>query len=401
MPVTTWWCELAWLGGEAPASGVVVKAERRGHHRAQDRGHPRAGRGATADAAWCFRVSRTCHSHAFHRALRGRSFSPPTARSGRGATGCTPSPSGSTPTACCRWRGRPTPRWRSPGSPASGSSTTCTTRGREAVRRPRTRWARRSLTAAEEAGHPADPARHLLSRPQVSASRSRACKIGSPTAPPTPGPSGSPPSARQSTFAFGAAVHSVRAVPADAAAAVAEWAEGRDRPRCTCTCPSSRRRTPPARAPTASPRRPGSPSEASSAQGRRPCTRRTSPTATSTSSRPGTGICLCPTTERDLADGIGAFGRMHAAAVPLSVGSDSQAVIDLLEETRLVEQHERLRTGTRGHWSAAELLTIATANGHRRSAGRRPGGSRSGQLRTSSPWTSPRCGRSAGSTARA
>jgi formiminoglutamate deiminase len=75
-------------------------------------------------------------------------------------------------------------------------------------------------------------------------------------------------------------------------------------------------------------------------------------------------VCLCPTTERDLADGIGPGAALRAAGVHLSVGSDSHAVIDLFEEVRAVEMHERLRFGTRGHFTAGELLHAATVAGH-------------------------------------
>jgi formiminoglutamate deiminase len=74
--------------------------------------------------------------------------------------------------------------------------------------------------------------------------------------------------------------------------------------------------------------------------------------------------CLCPTTERDLGDGIGPSHGLHQAGSPLTLGSDSHAVVDLFEEMRAVEMDERLRTEERGHWSASELLTAATANGH-------------------------------------
>ncbi|MEU3407701.1 formimidoylglutamate deiminase [Streptomyces sp. NPDC006670] len=77
-----------------------------------------------------------------------------------------------------------------------------------------------------------------------------------------------------------------------------------------------------------------------------------------------TGTCMCPTTERDLADGIGPAGRLQRAGSPLSLGSDSHAVIDLLEEARAMELNERLRSRTRGHWTANALLTAATAEGH-------------------------------------
>jgi formiminoglutamate deiminase len=75
-----------------------------------------------------------------------------------------------------------------------------------------------------------------------------------------------------------------------------------------------------------------------------------------------TGVCLCPTTERDLADGIGPGRDLADAGVPLSLGSDSQAVIDLFEEARGVELDERLASERRGHFSAAQLLAAATAH---------------------------------------
>ncbi|GAB3862689.1 hypothetical protein GCM10027610_107560 [Dactylosporangium cerinum] len=78
----------------------------------------------------------------------------------------------------------------------------------------------------------------------------------------------------------------------------------------------------------------------------------------------GTGVCFCPTTERDLADGIGHARALVDAGSPLSLGSDSHAVIDLFEEARGVEMHERLHTEHRGHFTAAELLTAATTTGH-------------------------------------
>lgn len=77
-----------------------------------------------------------------------------------------------------------------------------------------------------------------------------------------------------------------------------------------------------------------------------------------------TGTCMCPTTERDLADGIGPAVALQRAGSPLSLGSDSHAVIDLLEEARAMELNERLRTRSRGHWTAAALLRAATADGH-------------------------------------
>jgi formiminoglutamate deiminase len=74
--------------------------------------------------------------------------------------------------------------------------------------------------------------------------------------------------------------------------------------------------------------------------------------------------CFCPTTEADLADGIGPARALASAGSGLSLGTDSQAVIDLFEEARRVELGERLATRQRGHFTAAELATAATAAGH-------------------------------------
>lgn len=77
-----------------------------------------------------------------------------------------------------------------------------------------------------------------------------------------------------------------------------------------------------------------------------------------------THLCMCPTTERELADGIGPAREVHDRGSPLTLGSDSHAVIDMFEEARAVELNTRLATGRRGHWTAAELLGAATAAGH-------------------------------------
>ncbi|MER5636976.1 formimidoylglutamate deiminase [Kitasatospora sp. NPDC002227] len=77
-----------------------------------------------------------------------------------------------------------------------------------------------------------------------------------------------------------------------------------------------------------------------------------------------TTICMCPTTERDLADGIGPARQLASAGSPLSLGSDSHAVIDPFEEARALELDERLRTRTRGHWTASALLRAGTEDGH-------------------------------------
>ena len=79
----------------------------------------------------------------------------------------------------------------------------------------------------------------------------------------------------------------------------------------------------------------------------------------------GCSACFCPTTERDLADGIGPARALRDDGVRLTLGSDSHAVIDLFEEARAVELDERLASGVRGSHSAGALLRAATADGHR------------------------------------
>lgn len=79
----------------------------------------------------------------------------------------------------------------------------------------------------------------------------------------------------------------------------------------------------------------------------------------------GATVCMCPTTERDLADGIGPTGDLAAASVPLAIGSDSHAIVDPFVECRAIELDERLATGRRGTHSPEALLTAGTAAGYR------------------------------------
>jgi formiminoglutamate deiminase len=81
--------------------------------------------------------------------------------------------------------------------------------------------------------------------------------------------------------------------------------------------------------------------------------------------RTRTSVCACPATEADLADGIGPFRRLSAAGSPLCLGSDQHAVIDLLADARAVESYERLAGGRRGVFTQAELLDALTVSGHR------------------------------------
>lgn len=65
-----------------------------------------------------------------------------------------------------------------------------------------------------------------------------------------------------------------------------------------------------------------------------------------------------------LADGIGPARRLLDAGSPLCLGSDQHVVIDLLEEVRGLETHQRLVSHERGRFSPAELVHAATVAGH-------------------------------------
>jgi formiminoglutamate deiminase len=78
----------------------------------------------------------------------------------------------------------------------------------------------------------------------------------------------------------------------------------------------------------------------------------------------GSSCCLCPTTERDLADGIAPARQLADSGIRLALGTDSNAVIDMFEEARAVELDERLASRERGRHAPADLLGAATHQGH-------------------------------------
>ena len=79
----------------------------------------------------------------------------------------------------------------------------------------------------------------------------------------------------------------------------------------------------------------------------------------------GSHCCLCPTTERDLADGTGPSTGLAEAGAGLCLGSDSHATVDIFEEARTVELDQRVATHDRGVFSVAALASMATAGGYR------------------------------------
>jgi formimidoylglutamate deiminase len=97
------------------------------------------------------------------------------------------------------------------------------------------------------------------------------------------------------------------------------------------------------------------------------------PKAVEALARSGAGVCACPTTERNLGDGVVPADLYFKSNVPVSLGTDSQSQIDLLEDARELEYHLRLQKMERnvlarenepgGSALAAKLFECATANG--------------------------------------
>ncbi|EHR60627.1 formimidoylglutamate deiminase [Saccharomonospora cyanea] len=78
----------------------------------------------------------------------------------------------------------------------------------------------------------------------------------------------------------------------------------------------------------------------------------------------GAAVCCCPSTEADLADGLGPMRELADAGCRLCLGSDQHAVVDPLAESRALEHGERLRSGRRGRFTPGELVNAATVDGH-------------------------------------
>lgn len=71
-------------------------------------------------------------------------------------------------------------------------------------------------------------------------------------------------------------------------------------------------------------------------------------------------ICSCPTTERNLGDGVLAADRVVAAGIRVALGSDSQVQIDPLEDARQLDYHLRLEKQERAILDQIEAKALAT-----------------------------------------
>ncbi|HYY05766.1 MAG TPA: formimidoylglutamate deiminase [Candidatus Limnocylindria bacterium] len=359
--MTRVWCELAWLGGERPARGVLLEIE--GERiaavtpEAEPAGDVERLRGLTLPGL------ANAHSHAFQRALRGRtqaargSFWTWREQMYRLAASLDPdgylalarATYGEMALAGVTLVGEFHYVHHAPGgTPYDDPNAT----GRALLRAAEETGIRIALLDAcylhGGFGEPPDALQRRFSDGDAEAWAERVSEL-----------SGGP-SAR-----VGAAIHSVRAVDPESARVVAAWAAERsaplhahvsEQPAENEACLAAHGLTPSALL-----------ADAGALGARFTAVHATHVTDVDVSllglSR--STCCLCPTTERDLADGIGPARRLREAGACLSLGTDSHAVIDMFEEARAVELDERLATGVRGNHSAAELLRAATENGYR------------------------------------
>ena len=97
------------------------------------------------------------------------------------------------------------------------------------------------------------------------------------------------------------------------------------------------------------------------------------PKAIAAMAQAGAMVCACPTTERNLGDGVVPIDSYFDAGVRVSLGTDSQIQIDLLEDARELEYHLRLQKTARNVLApgddttnsalARRLFDCATVNG--------------------------------------
>jgi formiminoglutamate deiminase len=355
-----YWCELAWLGGEAAEPGVLVEVggDRIG---AVTANLPEPPAGAERLAGLTLPGLANAHSHAFQRALRGRT------QAGAGSF----------------WT------WRE--QMYALAETLDPDRYRALARATFGEMALAGVTTVGEfhylhhgpGGVPyADP--NEMGQAVIAAAEEAGIRLTLIDTCYLEGGIGTPPEGVQRRFCDGdaeawaarvealsdstslriaAAIHSIRAVPPPAAKVVAGWTAGRACPLHAHVSEQPAENEACLAAYNATPTQLLADAGAVSSQF-------TAVHAThlveADFARLGEGrafCCLCPTTERDLADGIAPARRLRKAGARLSLGTDSNAFIDLFEEARAVELDERLVTNQRGGHDPVDLLRAATAEG--------------------------------------
>lgn len=79
----------------------------------------------------------------------------------------------------------------------------------------------------------------------------------------------------------------------------------------------------------------------------------------------GASVAICSTTEADLADGIPRAIDLRDAGAHLCIGSDENVSIDPFEEIRRLDGNQRLIAHRRDLFTPAELMTAMSADGQR------------------------------------
>jgi formiminoglutamate deiminase len=359
--VTSYWCTLAWLGGPRPEAGVVIDVED-GRIAAVSRDEQVPPRDARRLYGLTLPGLANAHSHAFQRALRGRT------QHGSGSF----------------WT------WR---EQMYGVAERLDPENYLVLARATyAEMALAGITTVGEfhyvhhgpGGTPYDDPNEM-GRALIAAAKDAGIRLTLIDCCYLHGGIGAPPEKAQRRFSdgspeawvnrvdelaedesarIGAAIHSMRAVDPEAAAIVAGWAAERERPLHAHVseqpaeneaCLDTYGRTPTALL-----------ADAGALAANFTAVHATHLDAADVSMLGSAAACccVCPTTERDLADGIGRMRRLKDAGASLSLGSDSHAVIDLFEEARAVELDERLASGERGHHDAAALMRAASEDGH-------------------------------------
>jgi formiminoglutamate deiminase len=361
MSADRYWCELAWLGGESAAEGVAVDVDGE-RIAAVEAGVAAPPPDATRLDGITIPGLANAHSHAFQRALRGRT------QSGRGDFWA--------------WR-EAMYELASRLDPDRYLALARATYGEMAIAGISCVGEFHYLHHGPDGTPYADP--NAMGRALIQAAREAGIRITLLDACYLHGGIGEELTGAQRRFGdagagawaeriaelegddrtrIGAAIHSVRAVDPASAATVAAWAGEREAPLHAHVSEQPAENEASRRAYG------GTPTAAlanADALGERFTavhgTHLAQPDFRALGSA-GATCCLCPTTERDLADGIAEADRLRSAGVDLALGSDSHAVIDLFEEARAVELDERLASGERGRSTATELLRAATEDGH-------------------------------------
>ena len=373
--VRTYWLERAWTGAGEVRDGVLRRRRGRRVHP----GRARPGRGAERLAGLTVPGLANCHSHAFHRALRGRTqrgardvLDLARADVRRGRAGSTPDTYFELARATYREMasvgitsvGEFHYLHHGPGGTPYDDPNAMSHALVEAAREAGIRIALLDTCyLAAGIGRPPEGVQARFSDGDADAWAARLSRRPVTTA--------AVHAARTrrrdgSTVRWGAAIHSVRAVPREQMPTVVAWAD--------------RARRAAARAPVRAGRRerrlPGGvrrDADRGARRGRARWGERTSAVhATHLTDRRRRAARRLAHARLLLPHHRARPRRRHrpvprgcsTAGAPLTLGSDSHAVIDLFEEMRAVELDERLATRERGHWSADELLRAATYDGH-------------------------------------